>query len=78
MRDHESWFLQVPLVMASEVVALALETRVKITQLERHIITPRADNRIELYGGSKISGDAVIEFDNTLFVDKIDKNRWIK
>ena len=71
--EEDSGFLQVPTVKANEVVPLAPETKVKIVSLTRNLTTPTVDNRIELYGGAKISGDTVIEFDNTLFVDKLEK-----
>ena len=71
--EEDSGFLQVPTVKANEVVPLAPETKVKIVSLTSNVITPTTDNSILLDGQVTISRDTIIEKDNTLFVDKLEK-----
>ena len=71
--DDESGFLQFPTVKAKEVVPLAPETKVKILSLTSDLIVPTTDNSILLDGQVRISRDTIIEKDNTLFVDELEK-----
>ena len=73
MGEEDSGFLQVPTVKAHEVLPIAPETTVKIVSLTSNVITPTAESRTLLDGEVRISRDTMIEFDNTLFVDKIEK-----
>ena len=71
--DEESGILQAPTVKAIEVLPAAPETKVKILSLTSNVITPTAESRILLDGEVRISRDTIIEKDNTVFVDKIEK-----
>ena len=71
--DEDSEFLQVPAVKANEAAPTVPETTVKILSLTSNVITPTTDNSIVLDGRVRISRDTVIEFDNTLLVDKLEK-----